>query len=243
MITCKTAISVLERSLMIVGVTLLVVFALATIHHEVYSRLALHKFYESHAAVVNGIIPAAAAKAPSTGNQKVDFTLWSDKRVQAYRESLLTSKESPVAVLRLAKFNLRVPVFEGTDELALNRGVGWIAGTAKPGQKGNVGIAGHRDGFFRPLKDIAAGDEIELFTTGAKAIYTVDQIEIVNPDNVGVLRPRRVPSLTLTTCYPFYFIGDAPQRFIVHAALKQQIEIGSIFTVPQQREPNNLTRR
>jgi sortase A len=143
----------------------------------------------------------------------------------------------------LAKFNLRVPVFEGTDELALNRGVGWIAGTARPGQNGNIGIAGHRDGFFRRLKNIGTGDAIELSTDKSRGVYTVDQIEIVNPDNVGVLRPRGVPSLTLTTCYPFYFIGDAPQRFIVHAVLKQQTEIASLFTVPHQRKPINLTRR
>ena len=220
MLNRKTVMSILERSLMIAGVTLLLAFVVATIHHEVYSQLALRDFDQSHVAGLNRELQTAFAE-----NKKVDFSLWSEKRVQAHRKSLLISKESPIAVLRLAKFNLRVPVFEGTDELTLNRGVGWIAGTARPGQTGNIGIAGHRDGFFRPLKDIAVGDVIELFSSAAKAIYTVGEIEIVNPEDVGVLRPRGVPSLTLTTCYPFYFIGDAPQRFIVHAALKQQAEI------------------
>ena len=116
-------------------------------------------------------------------------------------------------------------MFEGTDDLALNRGVGWIAGTARPGEagNGNIGIAGHRDGFFRGFKDILLGDEVELSTLEGVSFYAVDSIEIVSPDNVTVLRPRGVPSLTLVTCYPFYFVGDAPQRFIVHATLKRQV--------------------
>jgi sortase A len=220
---------------MITGAMFASVFVVATIHRELYSRLELHRFYQSRAAAINRKVQAETAN--------IDFGLWSEKRVRAYRDSLITSKDSPVAVLRIAKFDLRVPVFEGTDELALNRGVGWIAGTTRPGQKGNVGIAGHRDGFFRKLQYIAAGDPIELVTSAAKATFTVDKIEIVNPTDVAVLRPRRVPSLTLTTCYPFYFIGDAPRRFIVHAALVQEIEMKSLFTVPDQREPINLTRR
>jgi sortase A len=75
---------------------------------------------------------------------------------------------------------------------------------------------------LRRLKDIATGDAIELSTGRTRAVYTVDGIEIVNPDNIRVLRARRVPSMTLITCYPFCFIGDAPRRFIVHAALKEQ---------------------
>jgi len=112
-----------------------------------------------------------------------------------------------------------VPVFDGTDDLTLNRGVGRIIGTAKVGDTGNIGIAGHRDGFFRGLKDISVGDEIDLTMTTQKTIYLVDQIEIVSPSDVQVLGPRSAPSLTLVTCYPFYFVGDAPQRFIVHASM------------------------
>ena len=101
----------------------------------------------------------------------------------------------------------------------LNRGVGRIIGTARPGGPGNIGIAGHRDGFFRGLKDISVGDDVELTTTKERATYIVDQIEIVSPTDVRVLQPRGVSSLTLVTCYPFYFVGDAPNRFIVHASL------------------------
>jgi sortase A len=106
----------------------------------------------------------------------------------------------------------------------LNRGVGRIAGTSLPGQGGNIGIAGHRDGFFRTLKDIRTGDAIELVTTSGKDIFVVDQIRITNRGDVSVLRPRAKRSLTLVTCYPFYFVGPAPSRYIVEASLKRQAE-------------------
>jgi sortase A len=157
-------------------------------------------------------------------DRRTDLTLWSPNRVQAWRASLTVLKASPLAVLTINRLNIRVPVFEGTDELVLNRGAGWIVGTAKPGDPGNIGIAGHRDGFFRALKDAAVGDELQLLTPTMRAAYTVDQIEIVTPSDVSVLAPRHASSITLVTCYPFYFIGDAPQRFIVHAAIKKEIE-------------------
>jgi sortase A len=114
---------------------------------------------------------------------------------------------------------LEVPVFEGTDDFTLNLGAGRIIGTAKPGSSGNIGIAAHRDGFFRGLKDIQEGDEIDLVTAGRRAAYLVDSIRIVTPDDVSVLHARERPSLTLVTCYPFYFVGSAPNRYIVQASL------------------------
>jgi sortase A len=127
--------------------------------------------------------------------------------------------EAPLAVLSIPRIGIEVPVFDGTDELVLNRGAGRILGTAKPGQPGNIGIAAHRDGFFRGLKDIRRGDRIELRTQGDASLYAVDEIEIVQPTDVTVLRNRSSPSVTLVTCYPFYFVGDAPQRYIVHASI------------------------
>lgn len=112
-------------------------------------------------------------------------------------------------------------MLEGTDDVTLNRGVGWIPGTARPLESGNIGIAGHRDGFFRGLKDISVGDVLELESAGSYASYSVDEIEIVEPKDAAVLRPRAKPAITLVTCYPFYFVGSAPNRFIVHAALTQ----------------------
>jgi sortase A len=147
-----------------------------------------------------------------------DVSLWSEKRVEAYKQSLTQHFERPLALLQISKIHLVVPVFNGTDDLTLNRGVGRIAGTAHVGAKGNLGIAGHRDGFFRGLKDIRMGDTIELVLPDRTETYVVDKIQIVDPTNVGVLNPETVFSLTLVTCYPFYFIGSAPQRYIVHGS-------------------------
>ncbi len=115
-----------------------------------------------------------------------------------------------------------MPIVEGTDDDSLNRAVGHIAGTSKPGMEGNSGIAGHRDGFFRGLKDIAQGDVIQLETLGATQSYRVERTWIVDPEDVSVLDSTPTRSLTLVTCYPFYFIGSAPRRFIVRAALAAQ---------------------
>jgi sortase A len=126
-----------------------------------------------------------------------------------------------LAVLRIPKLHLEVPVFDGTDDLTLNIGAGRIIGTARLGQIGNIGIAGHRDGFFRGLKDIGPGDTMELELPDRTEHYAVSTIEITDPDDVSVLRPTPNASLTLVTCYPFYFVGSAPQRYIVHASVSE----------------------
>jgi sortase A len=95
--------------------------------------------------------------------------------------------------------------------------LGHIEDTAPPGTDGNTGIAGHRDGFFRVLKDITEGDTIELQTLAGRETYRVERTWIVEPEDVSVLDPTPSRSLTLVTCYPFYFVGSAPQRFIVRA--------------------------
>jgi sortase A len=210
-----------ERLLLTTGVTLLGIFLAALLNGSISSRRAIADFTEAQtAAKLNGSPPGVRAQI----TESVDFSLWSEKRILAYRESLAIKKDLPLGIIRIERLSIRAPIFEGTDDLVLNRGVGWIAGTAKPGDAGsrNSGIAGHRDGFFRGLKTLPVGDSVELTTLGAVRHYAVNSIEIVNPDNVSVLRSRGVPSLTLVTCYPFYFIGDAPQRFIVHASLKRQ---------------------
>ena len=211
----KKAISVFfERCLLVAGVTLLAVWLVALLHGEISSRFALWHFENAQAAAVQDSL----AK-PDDPTSDVDFSLWAAKRIQAYKSSLLTATALPLAVLEIGKVKIRVPVFDGTDDLTLNRGVGRIVGTAMPGDEGNIGIAGHRDGFFRGLKDISIGDEVDLVMATEKATYVVDQIEIVTPADVRVLQPRSTSSLTLVTCYPFYFVGDAPQRFIVHASI------------------------
>jgi sortase A len=139
----------------------------ARIHGALLSRAAISIISPSH------------AESSVTEDQKqhldvspADFSLWSEKRIEGYKESLVEHIGPPLAILRVAKIHLEVPVLDGTDDLILNRGV-----------------------------------------------YVVDSIKIVDPKDVSVLRPTKVPSLTLVTCYPFYFIGSAPQRYIVHASI------------------------
>jgi sortase A len=146
-----------------------------------------------------------------------DQSLWSPVRVSAWRRALSRPAPAPVAVLRIAKIRLEVPVLPDTDDSTLDRGVGYIQGTARPGTDGNLGIAGHRDGFFRGLKDIAPGDMVELDTIERKDTYRIERTWVVDPEDVSVLDPTPTASLTLVTCYPFYFIGSAPRRFIVRA--------------------------
>ena len=155
------------------------------------------------------------ALAPPAGTP--DLTLWSPQRVSAWRKALEDAGPAPLAVLRIPKIRLEVAVLPGTDDRTLDRGAGHIADTPPPGTAGNSGVAGHRDGFFRGLKDIAVGDAIELDTLQGTHVYRVERTWVVEPEDVSVLDATPAPALTLVTCYPFYFLGSAPQRFIVRA--------------------------
>jgi len=205
----------LETGLLAIGLALLSIFVLLRTHSGVSSQAALKRF----SALERGASGANATRRPSVPQRDLDFSLWSEERIAAYKGSLAAVFDDPIAVLTIRRLALEVPVFNGTEEIVLNRGAGRIIGTARPGESGNIGIAGHRDGFFRCLKDIRIGDGIELATPDRKALYHVDAVQIVDPDNVGVLQPRDRPALTLVTCYPFYYIGSAPQRYIVHASI------------------------
>ena len=144
----------------------------------------------------------------------------SDARIRA---SSSTSSEvwPPAAAggligrIEIPRLGLSVIVVEGVDRLILRRSVGHIPGTALPGQPGNVGISGHRDTFFRPLRNIRRDDLITLTTLLGEYRYRVVSTKIVSPSDVGVLDPGENEILTLVTCYPFYFVGFAPGRFIV----------------------------
>lgn len=219
----RVALRWVERSLLVMGVILLAFYAAAHIDGWITSRAALHQLDMSRAG--KGL-DSVAGEEPLPGKDDVDFSLWSQQRIRAFLESLSLQPAPALAVLEVDRLRIRVPVFEGTDELALNRGAGWIRGTAKPGEVGNTGIAGHRDGFFRGLMNIRAGDRIELQMQERTVVYRVRGTEIVSPRDIHVLQPRSEPSLTLVTCYPFYYVGDAPQRFIVHATLQSTQPVG-----------------
>ncbi len=139
-------------------------------------------------------------------------------------ESSTSPKGAPAAVtdgligrLVIPRLLLSAVVVEGIDKSTLRRVVGHIPGTALPGQPGNVGLAGHRDTLFRPLKDLRIKDEIQFSTLNGDFRYVVESLVVVDPNNVGVLAPSSENMLTLVTCYPFFYIGAAPKRFVVRA--------------------------
>lgn len=119
--------------------------------------------------------------------------------------------------IEIPRLGLSAIVMEGTDQTTLRRAVGHIAGTVLPGQPGNVGLAGHRDTFFRPLRNIRLNDTITLTTLRGEYHYHVESTKVVGPYDVAVLAASSNEVVTLVTCHPFYFVGPAPSRFIVRA--------------------------
>ncbi len=150
-----------------------------------------------------------------------DRSRWSATRLRAYEAALGISVAAPVAVLRVKSVGLHVPVYPDTRELHLNRGAGLIAGMAAPAAGGNLGIAGHRDGYFRALESLKLGDEVELSASGRRFVYRVNRIDVVRKDDLALLADAPDPVVTLVTCFPFYFAGHAPQRFIAQATFER----------------------
>lgn len=230
---------ILEGVLLTVGLALAAIYGAVRLEGYLGAKTAVASFTANE--------PSAFSAADSNGKDlssiQTDFSGWNQNRIRAYEQDQSIAFRAPMAVLQIPKIHLAAPLLDGTDDLTLNHAVGRIKGTARPGEQGNIGIAGHRDGFFRGLKDVRLGDAIELRTVIGTSIYVVDQIRIVNPDNVGVLRPRPVDSLTLVTCYPFYFIGSAPQRYIVMASLTHGTSSGSGSSMPDSDSPTSNTKK
>ena len=194
-----------ERVAWTVGLAALAAWVILTVAGRAGARYELDRFSTALQAQTPG----------STGAP--DFQLWSPARIEAWRAAQAGTGPLPLGVLRIRRLRVEAPILPGTDDWTLNRSVGHIEGTALPGEAGNSGIAGHRDSFFRALKDIATGDVIEVVTTARTVTYRVERIWIVVPDDVWVLDETPSAAITLVTCYPFYFVGSAPQRFIVRA--------------------------
>jgi len=193
-----------ERTAWVLGVVCLMTWGALYVDGRQGARHELERFAVLQAT---GALPT---RAP-------DLSLWDPERITAWRQALNAPAPSPLGVLRIPKIRLEVPVLPGTDDFTLNRAVGHIEDTALPGADGNSGIAGHRDGFFRGLKDVGPDDAIELETLRGKEVYRVERIWVVDPADVSVLDATPTRSLTLVTCYPFYHVGPAPQRYIVRA--------------------------
>ena len=229
----------LERFLWIAGILLIALWAAAKIHSYVGSHRDLERFREAKSAARPAPLPPLpVAPAPSLPppaeaapplpdrtlpEAPADYALWSKERVKAYEEARQQDASAPLAILRIPKIDLEVAVLDGTDDFTLNRAVGHIEYTALPGDNGNIGIAGHRDGFFRGLKDVRKGDTLELETLAGRDSYRITDIWIVNPEDAQVLDPTPEPTVTLVACYPFYFVGHAPKRYIVRGVREARI--------------------
>jgi len=175
-----------------------------------------------------GYVSAETALYQTIENRELDAILASATPPQVVTHAASPARRKPAPVTGAPMGRIEIPrlgvsavIRAGSDARTLRLAVGYIPGTALPGEGGNIGLAAHRDTFFRRLRDIRADDEIRLVTPDGTFSYTVEQTNIVLPRDTWVLDRTPEPTLTLVTCYPFTYVGSAPQRFIVRAALRQ----------------------
>ena len=196
---------------------MLAIFFLARVWGDYQSQSDISDFEQ---AVGTEFEPVAMmAVSENEPSLEPDYSLWSKKRIEDYHASNKQRDDAPLGILSISRLDLKVPVYNGTDEINLNRGAGRIKGTAKIDSPGNLGIAAHRDGFFRVLKDVEIGDSIDMLTLQGKTEFVVSSITIVDPKDISVLAPTDDQTITLVTCYPFYFVGHAPKRYILKGEL------------------------
>jgi sortase A len=203
-----------ERLLFGLGACCLVIYAAACTHRSL-SQAREEAVFEEALVEQKKRINDDPALLASIQAEEHDRSGWSVERVR-YFEQVAEKPVQALGRLVVPDASVSVMLLEGTDELTLNRAVGRIEGTARPGEAGNLGVAGHRDSFFRGLRHVRMGHSLSLTTLEGIAHYEVESIVIVEPSDVEVLEPTDYPSITLVTCYPFYFVGDAPKRYIVH---------------------------
>jgi sortase A len=163
---------------------------------------------------------AAYVVADAKAYQAIELQRFEDGRPGGAAVSALVDGGS-IGEIQIPRLGLTAMVVQGDSPQILQRAVGHLAGTALPGESGNVVLAGHRDTFFRPLKGVVSGDTVTLKTRGHDYEYVVESTAVVRPTHVEVLEATGGRTLTLITCYPFSYLGRAPDRFIVRA---RQIE-------------------
>jgi sortase A len=184
----------LERLLYGLGLALLAVYGLAQLDAGVYEAVQSKRLEH-----------LLEADRPAAGGYVAART-----RAEARASGL-------VGQIAIERLGISAIVAEGTDGRTLRRSVGHLPDTAYPGEAGNVALAGHRDSFFRALRDVRAGDRVVVRTPDGTFAYTVDWTAVVEPHQVEIVRPTQRPALTLVTCYPFDYVGPAPRRFVVRA--------------------------
>ena len=204
----------IELALWAIGLALLGVAATSTITRWHYQQ-------QQERALFDG---GPAVSVPATPVQKISEgpTLQSPvaQPTVVARPKRHSPAADPTAVgrIEIPRLGLKAIVKQGADDRTLARAVGLVPGSARPGESGNVVLAGHRDTFFWPLKDIEVGDQIHIVVPQHTFRYRVQSVRVVNPDEKDVLASKGIDELTLVTCYPFRYIGPAPERFIVSAA-------------------------
>jgi LPXTG-site transpeptidase (sortase) family protein len=198
--------------------------ALLKLHEAQASEAGLQAFALAAAAgdppaftIASGATSSPAEPLDLEQLQTVDKSLWSQKRIAQFAEINKTNKDMPLAILRIDELKILVPIYPDASDFNLNRGAGWIEDTASVNERGNIGIAAHRDSFFRALKDAKKGQKMSLQTLHGTRHFTLSNIQVIDPSNISVLEASSESKLTLVTCYPFYHVGSAPQRYIVTA--------------------------
>jgi sortase A len=194
----------LERVLLVIGVVCLGYYG------YVWGETQLYQAYENReldAILQSAPAPKADADAATTVPRRPE-----------------PAPGSPIGRIEIPRLGVSSIVRAGSDARTLQLAVGHIPGTALPGEPGNMGLAGHRDTFFRRLRDIRTEDLIRVVTADGSFLYRVQRTNIVQPTDVWVLDPTTDSTLTLVTCYPFSYIGSAPQRFIVRATLESPVQ-------------------
>ena len=213
----KSKLILAQRAFLLTGAILLSIFVVAQAQSTLLPAHDLRKFEQARHQLVS-----KGSEEPLTTNAKIDTSLWNENRITEYHSSLEHDLGLPEAILEIPSIDLKVPVYTGIDDLTLNRAVGRVPGTAKIGVPGNLALSAHRDGFFRGLKDIKIGETVEVKTLKGSIKYKIVSTHITTPDDLSVLSDTGKDEVTLVTCYPFYYVGSAPKRFIVKALFESE---------------------
>jgi sortase A len=213
----KWLLRVGEYFFFLVGVVALGIYLFVWVDAKIYQERLTAALQESRQApsVVAGVPELSAVPASPTASPEPEQTPVNPERAAV----VVGFPNAPLGQIEIGSVGIKAMIAEGIDPRTLRRAVGHIPGTSLPGESGNVGIAGHRDTFFRGLRNIQRNDEITLTTSHGSFHYVVDFVELVGPNDTEVLDESDQPLLTLVTCYPFYYVGPAPKRFVVRAHL------------------------
>ena len=191
-------------------------------HHNAATRLLEGLAYIAGVlllVVALGSVLRSEVRAAHATEALPNMQLWSDEAKARYLAALDEADAPVLGVLHAPSLALEVPVYESDSDLNMDRGAGIIDGMAYPHELGHIGIAGHRDGYFRALKDLRLGDRLVLETLYGTKEFVVDDLRVIEPTELDYLQETVDQRLTIVTCYPFYFAGSAPQRYLVRATL------------------------